>query len=355
MKKSLISFTTLSLLLLLSSMVLAAPPEQPPAPVKVTQITKNEVAENRSFIGTLFYNKESQISSEFSGLVKSIYFKEGMRVKKGTPMIQLDTKLLDKDILLKKTTIQQISLKIEHAEKNLKRLTKLFQKEAASERDYENVYYEVQDWLNQKISAQAELDKLLIQKQKSTIRAPFDGIVLEKKVDMGDWLQQGSSVGRLGSVNDLYTRIPISENLLQFIQIGETVNVTINAFQKKVSGIIVAIDAIADEQTKNIFLKVKVPFDNRISVNMSASVFVPVSAKKQLAMIPREALVKFQGKDFIYTIKDNKASILPVNIVTYLKNSIGADNPYLIPGMPVVIEGNERLRPDQPVMVSGAK
>lgn len=355
MRTTLIHIATLAALLLFSSSVLAAPPAQPPSPVKVTQISKSEVAENRSFIGTIFYNKESQISSEFSGLVKSVSFKEGMRVKKGTPMIYLDTKLLDKDILLKRTTIKQIGLRIEHAEKNLQRLTKLFQKEAASERDYENIYYDVQDLLNQKISAQAELDKLLIQREKSIIRSPFNGVVLEKKVDIGDWLQQGASVARLGSINDLYARVPISENLLQFIRIGETVDVTINAFQKKVSGKISAIDAIADEQTKNVFLKIKIPFDKRVSINMSASVFVPVSEKKQLAIVPREALIKFQGKDFIYTVKDNKASILPVNIVTYMKDSIGADNPYLMPGMPVVIEGNERLRPDQPVAISGAK
>jgi hypothetical protein len=40
--------------------------------------------------------------------------------------------------------------------------------------------------------------------------------------------------------------------------------------------------------------------------------------------------------------------------VTFLGNKVGADNPYFEPGMVVVIEGNERLRPDQPVMVEGA-
>ena len=62
----------------------------------------------------------------------------------------------------------------------------------------------------------------------------------------------------------------------------------------------------------------------------------------------------FQGKDFVYTVKEGKASILSVNIVTFLGNKVGADNPYFVPGMPVVIEGNERLRPDQPVTVEGA-
>ena len=56
---------------------------------------------------------------------------------------------------------------------------------------------------------------------------------------------------------------------------------------------------------------------------------------------------------FVYTIKDDKAAILPVNIITFLGDKIGADNPYFVQGMPVIIEGNERLRPDQPVTVAG--
>jgi len=86
---------------------------------------------------------------------------------------------------------------------------------------------------------------------------------------------------------------------------------------------------------------------------MSATVYIPTSDKKELAIIPRDALIQFQGKDFVYTVKENKAAIMPVNIVTFFGDKIGADNPYFVPGMVVVVEGNERLRPDQPVTVAG--
>jgi multidrug efflux pump subunit AcrA (membrane-fusion protein) len=72
-----------------------------------------------------------------------------------------------------------------------------------------------------------------------------------------------------------------------------------------------------------------------------------------LSIIDRAALIKFQGKDFVYTIKEGKAAILPVNIVAFLGDKVGVDNPYIVPGMNLVVEGNERLRPDQPVVVAG--
>ena len=79
---------------------------------------------------------------------------------------------------------------------------------------------------------------------------------------------------------------------------------------------------------------------DRMAENMSATVHIPTSPKRLLSILPRDALIKFQGKDFVYTVKEDKAAILPVNIVTYLGNSVGADNPYFAEGMPVVIEGS---------------
>jgi multidrug efflux pump subunit AcrA (membrane-fusion protein) len=149
--------------------------------------------------------------------------------------------------------------------------------------------------------------------------------------------------------------VPIAETLLQFITVNAKVPVVINAFNKEVEGTIEDLDPIADAKTKNVFLKVRIPAITKVAENMSATVFIPTSSKRQLSIIPRDALVKFQGQDFVYTVKEGKAAILPVNIVTYLGNTVGADNPYFVPDMTVVVEGNERLRPDQPVIVGGEK
>ena len=95
----------------------------------------------------------------------------------------------------------------------------------------------------------------------------------------------------------------------------------------------------------------ELPFD--VAENMSATVYVPVSEKKTLKIIPRDAVVKFQGKDFIYTIKEDKAAMMPVHIVAYMGTEVGVDDPHIAADIPVVVDGNERLRPDQPVVIAG--
>ena len=64
------------------------------------------------------------------------------------------------------------------------------------------------------------LQKLLIQKRRSQIKAPYDGIILTKDVDVGAWVQQGKKLVSIGSSSDLYVRAPVAENFLQFIEVA---------------------------------------------------------------------------------------------------------------------------------------
>lgn len=327
----------------------------PPARVVMAQVAEQEVAQNRSVIGVLYYERVSDISTEVAGLVDAIKVNQGDKVKEGDELVTLNTEILEQEIALTKTRIEQAELRITNTEKNFKRLEKLYKQAGVSEKDFDDALYAYQDARKEKQANRNTLEKLMIQKKRSVIYAPFAGIILSKGVDSGAWVQQGKQLVSLGSSESVYVRAPIAENLLQFIEMGAAVPVTINAFGQEVKGEVVDIDPVADVKTKNIFLKIKIEPLPLVAQNMSATVHVPSGPKQTLRVLPRAAVVKFQGKDFVYTEKEGKAAILPVNIVTFMGESVAVDNDYIVAGMPVVTEGNERLRPDQPITVAGGK
>lgn len=329
--------------------------DKPPARVVVSKLAFQTVAPNRSFIGTLYYERVSHVSSEVPGLVTRINVEEGDRIDKGAPLVHLDTEILDKEILIRENDIEQAKLNIDHSKKNYQRMASLYKNESIRERDYDDAEFVYQDALIKQLSARTALDKLLIQKRKSVIHAPFDGIILEKNVDSGDWVQQGKPLVTLGSVNDLFIKVPVAETLLQFVTIGQTVPVFINAYNRELTGTIDNISPIADEKTKNVFLKIRIPMLTKVAQNMSATVFISTGTQQTLAIIPRDALIKSQGNDAVYTVKEDKTVLLPVHIMTYLGSSIGADNEHFTAGMPIVVDGNERLRPGQSVVIAGEK
>lgn len=327
----------------------------PPAGVVVSKVVQQEVSQNRSVIGVLYYERISNISTEVAGLVETVQVSQGDHVKLGDTLVVLNTEILEQEIALTRTRIEQAQLRIGNTQKNFKRLEKLYKQAGVSEKDFDDAEYAYQDAQKEKQANEDTLKKLLIQKKRSVIAAPFAGIILTKDVDSGAWVQQGKQLVSLGSSEDLFVRAPIAENLLQFVEIGANVPVSVTAFGQQTSGTVVDIDPVADVKTKNIFLKIKIAPLPLIAQNMSATVHVPASTKQKLQVLPRAAVIKFQGKDFIYTVKENKAAILPVNIVTFMGESVAVDNPYIVPGMIVVVEGNERLRPDQPVTIAGEK
>ena len=336
-----------------SSLCAYAADGPPPSQVRVAPVVQEEVSQTRTVIGLLYYDRISEISTELAGLVDRVEVKQGDKVQTGDPLVRLNTEILEKEIMFQKSRIEQIELRIANAKKNFSRLERLFDKSGVSEKEYDDSLYTYQDAQKEKQGIESTLQKLLIQKTRSIISAPFDGIILTKDVDSGSWVQPGKQLVSIGSSEDLYIRAPIAENTLQFIELGQEIPVTINAFNKELQGRIIDIDPVADMKTKNVFLKISIPPLPLVAQNMSATISVPISARQKLSVFSRAALIKFQGKDFVYTVKEGKAAILPVNIVTFLGDRVGVDNPYIVPGMNLVVEGNERLRPDQPVIVAG--
>ncbi len=339
--------------LVLSSVAYAQGP--PPAKVVLGQVTKENVSTTHSVTGVIYYERVSEISTEVAGLVEEVLVSQGGHVEKGDPLVRLNTEILEREIALTKTRIEQIELRINNTEKNFKRLERLYNSSGVSEKDFDDALYDYQDAKKEKQAVEDTLGKLSIQKKRSVIKAPFDGIVLKKNVDSGAWVQQGKLLVNIGSSDDLFVKAPIAETLLQYIRPGARVEVLINAYNRQIEGTVTGIDPVADLKTKNIFLKIKIPPMDFVAQNMSANVFVPSSDERQLSVFSRAAVIKFQGKDFVYTVKEGKASILPINIVAYLGQKVGVDTPYIVPGLPVVIEGNERLRPDQAVTIAGEK
>ncbi len=352
-KRSIVqSFVLLLVSLLLNGVGFAAD-GPPPATVVMAKVTEQEVAQNRSVIGVIYYDRVSNISTEVAGLVDSISVKAGDSVEEGDVLLKLNTEILEQEIALTTTRVEQAELRIQNTRKNFKRIEKLYKEAGVSEKDFDDAQFSYQDAQKDKQANEDNLKKLQIQKDRSVIYAPFNGVILTKSVDTGSWVQQGTQLVSLGASDELYVRAPISEEMLKYFERDGKVPVTINAFDKGVEGTVVDLDPVADVKTKNIFLKIKIPQQPLIAQNLSATVHVPAGAKQQLRVLPRAAVIKFQGKDFVYTAKDGKATIVPVNIVTFMGESVGVDSPHIVAGMSVVTEGNERLRPDQPIAVAG--
>jgi len=350
-----IKWITIVTLLAFPILAYAEGPAQPPARVVTSQAKLKTIAKTLDVVGTLQFDRLSALSPEVSGQVASVLVKEGDQVQKGAPLFRLNLDFVENEIDTVKKQIAQVGIRLAQAEKDMARYQTLFEQHAASEQEYDNMRLSMEDLAMQKATLEETLELANLKKEKSVIRAPFDGVVLAKDVDTGNWVAPGSRLCLLGSMDDLYVKVPMAENLLIFARRGEDVGVTISALGHTTQGTISGYIPVADPTTKNVFVKVKLPKMETAVLNMSATVSMPAADKQEMTLVPRDALVTFNGQTMVYTIKEGAATPLPVTVLAYVEGSAGIEAGPVTPDMAVVIDGNDRLRPGQPVTVIDTK
>ncbi|WP_428606219.1 efflux RND transporter periplasmic adaptor subunit [Sedimenticola sp.] len=323
----------------------------PPSRVVVTTVQEQEIATTSAHTGVVDFDRISAVSGEVSGQVIHQYAVEGTLIKAGEPLIELNTDLILKDMDIKQKQRAQVSADIEKLNRTLKRLESLLATNSASRQAYEDALYDHRSLQKKRETLDEEMERLKLQLNKSTVRAPFDGVVLEKLKESGEWIDPGVPVCRIASTQDLLVRVAVSENLARYQQPGATVPVTIPAMNLQLEGKIRGLVPVANLRSKSVTLKIGIPYRTGMIQNMTASVDIATSQRQRLLMVPRDALVNFKGKDFVYSIQDGKAKLMPIDIVTRTGNLLGVTRSPLAAGMQVVVDGNDRLRPDQSVQI----
>lgn len=323
----------------------------PPARVVTEPVIERAVAETTKVVGTLFFDTVSHLSTDVSGLVASLNFTEGDTVKKGDRMLLLNTDFIKNEIASVRASIDQVNVRLKKAEKDLRRYATLYRQDAASEKEYDDMALSKEDLVKQKVILKKKLELARLKQHKSIINAPFDGIILEKKTEVGNWVSPGSILCTLASLDHLFVKAPVSENLLMFSRESQEVHVTVSGMAKEMTGIIDGIIPVADPQTKTVFVKIKLPRLQNAILNMSATVSLPRGEKRNMLLVPRDALINVKGQDMVYIVTDGKASPVTVRILSFIENHAAIEGNGLHTGMSVVVDGNDRLRPGQPVTI----
>lgn len=339
------SFTLLLVLIALPAL------SQPPAKVVVETVFEQQLTRTTRMEGVVALAVKAGLSPEVSGLIETDHLREGQRVTAGTPLLRLNTDFLNKQLIITEKQLAQVQVKIDNVRKNLQRHEILLQQDATSEKVFDDLTDALRELVLQEAIVKTTLEKLVLEKHKSVIRAPFEGLILEKYKYTGEWVAPGTAIALLGSTSDVVVEVAIPENLLRYIHIGHVVSVHLPPLDQYFEAPVVLITPVADPKSKTFEVQIGLPDFDGVTQNLSATVDIPSSQALTLKMVRRDARVTHNNQDFIFVVKDGKAQMLPFPIAAYTGQFMGTEAPHVVEGMAVVVDGNDRLRPDQPVEV----
>lgn len=322
----------------------------PPALVTVAEITEGEVQPMSNFVGTVFYSNVSKVAPEVAGKVRDVSFEEGQRVKQGATLVVLDSEILDANIASTEASHEQVLVQLEKARKDFNRIEALYREESVAESVYDEYLFNVRGLEKQAQSLAADLERLRIEREKKTIKAPFSGVVIEKLVEEGEWVSPEGGVAVVAADRELDVIVDVPERILGFLKKGEKVKVKIGG--EELEGKIRAFIPRGDVATRTFPVKIRVKNPSgRLKEGMEARALLPSSGRIKGLLVHRDAVIKRFGMDVVFVVVDSTAKMIPVGVTGYHKDMVGISGPGLEAGMQAAVKGNERIMDGQPVQV----
>ena len=218
----------------------------------------------------------------------------------------------------------------------------------------DEIRFEVLSLRHQVASTRASVEGLEALIERSTVYSPFDGIVVERLTDLGEWRKEGDTVAVIARVDAFEVIADVPEGHLPWIHPGLRVSVlTGNADQ---IGVVAAIVPRGDIATRSFSVKVDIEAERPLYEGMSASVSFPTGAERECVLVPRDALLNQFGQTVLFIAEGSVARRWRVNVLGYEGLFAGISTPGIGAEDLFIVKGHERLREGAQIQVveSGA-
>lgn len=284
--------------------------------VQVARVKTMDLPKTVKGIGTLEAIQRIVVRSEVAGLIKRIYFQEGQKARQGQILFQVDKEKIQKRLQARQAALNEAQAKLEDARRTFRRRQNLYERDliSAETRDKAETEYQMAEARVDRLKAEiGELKEIM---RDTRIDAPFDGILGERLVDQGDWVDVGSPLVSLVQQGRIKIAFTLAERYLNQIKVGQKVNIWVQAYpQKRFSGQIYFVSPEIKDQTRSFL--VKAYLDNKeqlLQPGGFATVEVNIDVHKDTPVIPEEALVPTRSGYNVFVVKDSLAKLRKVDI-----------------------------------------
>ncbi len=247
-----------------------------------------------SAIATLAPVEGVTLGADADGTIARIAVDNGAAVKAGDLLIEFDT------------TVEAAQLASAEARQAI---AKLDRDRAVELREKNTISQAELDQANaQLIQATADAEALRAQLAKKKVRAPFDGRVGIRMVNVGQFVSRGASLMPLQKLNPIYVNFTIPQRHLPQLVVGQETDVKVDAFGARIfKGKIVAINPEVDSASRNVSVQALIENPGEIlRSGMFAHVDVQLPAEKPLVVLPATAIAYASYGNSVYIIETMK-------------------------------------------------
>lgn len=246
--------------------------EAPPLPADVAQVasasttqvaaTETVASNTISATGEFVSPVRSELSPKLPGRVARMYVDEGSRVSKGQPIVELESEYLRLNLQAAQADAQRAKAAMDEAARDLERKKDLIAKKAVPQATYDRSQAMFEQAQAAHAGALAQAALLRQQIADSIVRSPVDGVVAEKRTEVGARLGDGGVAAVVVQLSPLKLRFAVPERYLARINRGDRVVAQVDPYPgESFQGTIKTVGGVIDPKTRTMFAEAE--FANR--------------------------------------------------------------------------------------------
>lgn len=308
----------------------AAPPPEPVIEVATAHPERQPVEVTVPAVGTVEADERVVLQPEVAGLIESLHFTEGQRVRKGDVLFRMRSRK-------EEAQVAQARADRDLARSNLERARTLAGTKAISQQEL--------DLIESTVAAREATYELETRRlEERLIVAPFDGVVGPREVSVGQYVNAGVPLVTLVEDARVKVRFRLPERQLALVRTGQTARIQVNAYAgRRFEGQVELVNPEVDPSTRTVEVRVLVANgDGLLRPGMFGRVELVLGTKPDALVVSESALIPSLDEFAVYVVVDERARLVPVKIGVRLPGKVELESG-VEEGDVVIVAGTQKV------------
>jgi RND family efflux transporter MFP subunit len=293
-----------------------APPKLVIAPEDILTIRANALASGPVVTGSIQPERKADLRAEVSAVVMQVLKENGDVVRKGDVLAKLDQTSIQDNLRSAQDNARNATQSLDQAERNLQRLKTLRASGMTSLQALDDAEVRRNGAQSELSASNARAVVARQQLERTIVRAPFDGVVSDRKVSAGDTASIGKELLKVIDPTSMRFAGRVSADKISQVSVGQPVSFRINGYGgQEFRGKVTRVDPSANDVTRQV--EVLVNFSDASAQPKVAGLYAEgtiESSNVQALTLPESVLVKAGDKASVWRVKNNTLSQVVLQI-----------------------------------------
>lgn len=303
--------------------------------VEVSPVSATPFTERIRLTGTVEANRDVVLAAEESGRIEEILVEKGSRLRAGQPILRIDGAVLS-------AQVEQARSRMLLAQELWQRRKRLWEEDGVgTEQAYLEAKYSAEE-------AVANLEMLKERLERTTVRAPFAGVLDERRVELGEMVSPGTPVARMVDLDPVKITAGVPERYAPDVEAGDSVSVSFDVLgDRTFDGAIGYVAATVNPRNRTVGVEFVLPNPDRaIKPQMVADISVVRRTLSDALVVPQESLVRTEEGFRAFVVEEGDGG--PVAVARDVRVGPAQENQVVVeeglsPGESLIVVGQHQV------------